>query len=117
MTDRPHVAIHASENMVVIGVGVRGVDERLHGCNRIVLLAEQTAIVIASMRISTKGRCMKYEGENLPYPATEGSGFIQRLIGLCEGGAVAGVDAVHLSVMPEAVRLCHNLLRLTHSAG
>ena len=51
MADGPHVAIHAPEYMVIVRVGVRGIDESVHGSCRIVLLAQQATVMITGMNV------------------------------------------------------------------
>ena len=46
-----HVTIHAPEDVVIARAGMGGVDEDLHGGNRIIVGSKQLVIVIAGMRI------------------------------------------------------------------
>ena len=100
MADGAHVAIHAAEDMVVARAGVGGVDEGLHRFYRVLFCTKQLAVMIASMRISTKERCTRYEGTNFWQLTTECWMLLQCLIRLCEREAVAGIDAVHQSCLP-----------------
>ena len=80
-------------------MGMRGGDEDLHRFDGVLFGAEQFAVMIASMcKRSTKGRCTMYKG-------------VQRLIGLCEGGTIASIYAVHLPFVPQAIRLSDDILR------
>ena len=94
MADGAHIAIHASEDVVIAGVGMSGVDEALHRFDGVVLLAEQFAIVVAGMGVLVR---------------TEQRPLFQGLIGLRELCAVG----IGLSGMPETVRLLHSLFRFT----
>jgi hypothetical protein len=65
MTYIAHIAIHAPEDMVIARAGMGGIDEYLHSGYRVVLCAEQSAVVVARMDIrSTKGRGTMYKGKN-----------------------------------------------------
>ncbi|MBQ6790696.1 MAG: hypothetical protein IJP76_04545 [Paludibacteraceae bacterium] len=54
MTDGAHVAIHASENMIIVRAGVRGVNEDLHGRNRVVMVTKQTTVVVAGVGVGCR---------------------------------------------------------------
>ena len=101
MANRAYVAIHSSEDMVVFRAGMSGGNERLHGFYRVLFGAKQFAIVIGNLTPSLSTR----EGE-MP----------ECLIRLREGGAVAFVHTVYLTLMPQAVRLRYNLLCLADRA-
>ena len=94
MADGAHITIHASEDVVITGVGMSGVDEALHRFDGVLSLAEQFAIVVAGMGVVVR---------------TEQSPLSQGLMGLRELCAVS----VRLSGMPETVRLLHSLFRFT----
>ena len=79
--------------MVIACAGVRGMDERLHGGNGIVLGTQQFTIVIAGMGVII---------------SIEVPPCIQCLICLRKGGTVI----VHLFGMPQAIRLMNCLPRI-----
>ena len=94
MADGAHIAIHASEDVVIAGTGMGGVDEALHRFNGVLICAEQFAIVVAGMSVLVR---------------TEQSPSFQSLINLRELCAIG----IGLSGMPETIRLLHSLFRFT----
>ena len=79
--------------MVVVRAGVRGVDESLHGRYGIFFGSQQFAVMIAGMGVII---------------SIEVPPCIQCLICLRKGGTVI----VHLSGMPQAIRLMNCLPRI-----
>ena len=47
-----HIAVYASEDVVIVRAGMGGIDKDLHGRYGVILFAEQTAVMIAGMGIS-----------------------------------------------------------------
>ena len=74
-----------------------GIDEHLHSLYGVVFRAQQLAVMIGNLTPSLSTR----EGE-----------MSECLVCLREGGTVAAIHAVYLTLMPQAVRLRHNLLHL-----
>ena len=97
--------------MVVARAGMGGIDEASHRFLRIVFRAQQLAVMVTGVRVGLTGRRAKYKGEERRMAVLQG------LIRLRQSGAVPFVHAVHLSCLPQAIRLCYYALRLFYRPG
>ena len=80
--------------MVVARARMGGIDEASHRFLRIVFRAQQLAVMVTGVRVGLAERCAVYKGEERRMAVLQG------LICLREGGAVAGIHAVHPACMP-----------------